>query len=122
VSVAHITWTSGPTTTRRVPIAAGQDSVASTPRLLTVKEVAVACQLSEKAVRRAIDDGELVAIKLRSRLRVTPDDFQSWIASQRHRRRHQVASSGQLRARRAAPAGTFRALFEADAEQRGMVS
>jgi excisionase family DNA binding protein len=122
VSVAHTTWTSGPTT-RRVAITAGQDSAASTPRLLTVKEVAVACQLSEKAVRRAIDDGELIAIKLRSRLRVTPDDFHAWIVSQRERRTRQVPpSSGPVRARRAAPGGTFRALFEADAEQRGIAS
>lgn len=45
--------------------------------LLSIKEIASVCQLSEKAVRRAIDDGELPAVKLRSRLRVTPQDFES---------------------------------------------
>lgn len=118
MSVAHTTWTSGPTT-RRVPLNPGRDDASSTPRLLTIKEVAVACQLSEKAVRRAIDDGELAAIKLRSRLRVTPEDFQAWIAAQRHRRAQQTAPPRPNRARRTAPAGTFRALFQTDAEQRG---
>jgi excisionase family DNA binding protein len=66
-------------------------SVADAPsdpgwHLLSIREVAVACQLSEKAVRRAIDDGELPAVKLRSRLRVTPEDFQAWIASSRRQR------------------------------------
>jgi excisionase family DNA binding protein len=46
---------------------------------LTIKQIAGACQLSEKAVRRAIDDGELTAIKLRSRLRVAPHDFDAWV-------------------------------------------
>lgn len=122
MSVAHTTWTSGPTTTRRVPITPGQDSASPPPRLLTVKEVAVACQLSEKAVRRAIDDGELTAVKLRSRLRVTPGDFQAWIASQRQARAHRIEPALARRARRPAPADTFRALLDADVEQQGLAS
>jgi excisionase family DNA binding protein len=88
---------------------------------MTVKEVAVACQLSEKAVRRAIDDGELVAIKLRSRVRVSPDAFQEWIAGQPRRPRSRPGPTWS-RVQRTARAGTFRALFEADAKRRGMTS
>jgi excisionase family DNA binding protein len=119
VSVAHTTWTSGPTATRRVPIAPGAHSIPAAPRLLTVKEVAAACQLSEKAVRRAIDDGELTAIKLRSRLRVTPDDFQAWIASQRQRRARPASPLAANRPRRRAPTGSFRALLDGQADERG---
>ena len=50
---------------------------------MTIKDVAAACKLSETAVRRAISDGELPAVKLRSRLRIMRTDFDGWIASQR---------------------------------------
>jgi excisionase family DNA binding protein len=75
--------------------------------------VAAACQLSEKAVRRAIDAGELPAVKLRSRLRVMPQDLEAWIASCRQtgaRRRPEV----RPRLRRRPAAGTFRALVESE--------
>ena len=82
--------------------------------LLSIKEIASACQLSEKAVRRAIDEGELPAVKLRSRLRVTPQDFEAWITAQRRQRaRRPELSLGSPGARRA-PAGTFRALVQPD--------
>jgi excisionase family DNA binding protein len=122
VSVANTTWTSGPSGKRRVPISAGAaNALPSAQRLMTLKEVAVACQLSEKAVRRAIDDGELVAIKLRSRVRISPDDFHDWIAGQL-RRPHSRPRPTAPRTTRTAPTGTFRALFEADAKQRGTTS
>jgi excisionase family DNA binding protein len=47
--------------------------------LLTVEEVARICGLSEWAIRRAIDDGELRASKLRSRWRVRPEDLEGWL-------------------------------------------
>jgi excisionase family DNA binding protein len=83
---------------------------------MTIRDVAAACKLSETAVRRAISDGELPAIKLRSRLRITPADFDAWIASQRQ---SPVGATAPPRsatpARRPAPAGSFRALVHADA-------
>jgi excisionase family DNA binding protein len=85
-------------------------------RLLSVKEIAGACQLSEKAVRRAIDDGELVAVKLRSRLRVTPQDFDAWIGSRRQQTKRPSAPLPRLPLRRA-PAGTFRALIQSGIER-----
>jgi len=50
-------------------------------RLLTVGEVADATGLSRNAVYRAIWDGELLASKLRGRLRVQLADLDAWIDS-----------------------------------------
>jgi excisionase family DNA binding protein len=77
--------------------------------LLSVREVAEACRLSEKAVRRAIDDGELSAVKLRSRLRIMPQDLAAWIAAGRHSNVAEPLQQ-QMRSRHRAPRGTFRAL------------
>jgi excisionase family DNA binding protein len=76
-----------------------------------VREIAEACRLSEKAVRRAIDDGELPAVKLRSRLRVTPQDFAGWIAASRHANAA-VPLRPEMRSRRRPPVGTFRAMVQ----------
>lgn len=100
-----------------VPLAKPPQPVAGDERadwrLLSIKDVAAACQLSEKAVRRAIDDGELTAVKLRSRLRVTPKDFEEWLMSSR-RHRDRRAISPLTRLPRRAAAGTFRALIQDD--------
>jgi len=88
-------------------------------RMLSIKEIASACQLSEKAVRRAIDDGELGAVKLRSRLRVTPQDFEAWIASSRRNTSRATLDPRPLKARRA-PAGTFRSLIKDGADSGAM--
>jgi excisionase family DNA binding protein len=96
--------TASPPTTRKTSPAAWH--------LLSVREIAAACQLSEKAVRRAIDDGELPAVKLRSRLRVRPQDFEAWISSSR-RSGGQPTVSPRTRTPRRVPVGTFRALIGA---------
>jgi excisionase family DNA binding protein len=89
--------------------------VASSPQshLLSVKDVATACQLSEKAVRRAIDAGELPAVKLRSRLRVVPQDLEAWIASCRQKGRRRETQFRPRLGRRPA-AGTFRGLVDSN--------
>jgi excisionase family DNA binding protein len=97
-----------------VPLASIGDDPAPPSRLLTIKQIAGACQLSEKAVRRAIDDGQLTAVRLRSRLRVTREDFEAWVSAGR-----QASGRAQLEAvpgrlRRPTPAGTFRALIRTD--------
>jgi excisionase family DNA binding protein len=51
--------------------------------LLTVSEVAERVGLSTKAVRRAIERGELPASKLCGRIRVRPEDVDEWIESNR---------------------------------------
>lgn len=78
--------------------------------LLSIREVATACQLSEKAVRRAIDDGELPAVKLRSRLRVTPQDLAAWIDSSRRLRQPVPLQPNRHRPRGRPTEGTFRAM------------
>jgi excisionase family DNA binding protein len=50
--------------------------------MLTIPEVAVACRISQTSVRRAIAEGELEAVKLRSRVRITREAFDAWLASQ----------------------------------------
>jgi excisionase family DNA binding protein len=82
---------------------------------MTIKDVAAARKLSETAVRRAISEGELPAVKLRSRMRITPADFDAWIASQRQSPAGaSLPPRSATRARRPAPAGSFRALVHAD--------
>jgi excisionase family DNA binding protein len=83
--------------------------------LLSIREIATACQLSEKAVRRAIDEGELTAVKLRSRLRVTPQDFEDWISASRRTKR-QSPPQPRRRAPTRPAAGTFRALVQSEVE------
>ena len=88
-------------------------------RLLTIPEVAETCQLSEKAIRRAIDRGQLKAFKLCSRLRISQADMREWIASQRQpvltpEHPHPSAAPTTERRRRtspAPPAGSFRAMI-----------
>lgn len=112
------TWTASPARTLSVPLPTSHpDGEVDQWHLLSISEIARACRLSEKAVRRAIDDGELPAVKLRSRLRVTPEDFEAWIASSR-RQRARTDACAQRRAHRPAPAGTFRALLQSDVDSR----
>ena len=80
--------------------------------LLSVREVAYTCRLSEKAVRRAIDDGELPAVKLRSRLRITPQDLANWIASGRRTSEAVPLEQPARPRRRPLPSGTFRAMAQ----------
>jgi len=47
--------------------------------LMTVDEVARRAKLSPKTVRRAIRSGELVAYKLRGRLRIPPQEYLAWV-------------------------------------------
>lgn len=49
-------------------------------QLLTIPEVRARCHLSEKTIRRAIDRGELRALKLCNRIRITSSDFDAWLA------------------------------------------
>jgi excisionase family DNA binding protein len=79
-------------------------------RLLSPEDVARTCGLSRRAVYDAIRRGELPAMRLCSRLRVRPGDFDVWLAASA------VAANGP---RRKTPdlsplpcaAGSFRALL-----------
>ena len=48
-------------------------------RWLTVAEAAQAIDLSEKTIRRAITRGELVASKVRNRVRIAVSDLEGWL-------------------------------------------
>lgn len=48
-------------------------------QLLSPEDVANQCGLSRKAVYRAIERGELAAFRLCSRLRIRPEDVESWL-------------------------------------------
>lgn len=85
------------------------------PAFMTIRDVADTCQLSDKAVRRAIADGELVAIKVRSRLRIERTAFDAWITSNRQAvTRHAALPRPSVRPSRQPRAGTFRKLISTD--------
>lgn len=110
-------WTGRPASAPTLTIGPGPaGNGADEWHLLSIKEVANACRLSEKAVLRAIDEGELTAVKLRSRLRITPRDFEAWIASGR-RSRAQAPPLARARGGRRPPTGTFRAMAQGDDER-----
>lgn len=47
--------------------------------LLSVADVAIVVGMSEHTIRQAIRDGDLVASKLRGRIRIDPRDVLRWI-------------------------------------------
>lgn len=51
--------------------------------MMSVAEVAERTGLSKKAVRGAIERGELVGFKLCNRIRVAPADLEAWLAANR---------------------------------------
>ncbi len=100
-------------------------TVPAEERLLTIPEVAETCRLPEKAIRRAIDRGQLKAFKLCNRIRISHEDMREWIASQRQptvslavagpsstKATAALAARQPIQRRRATepPAGSFRAL------------
>jgi excisionase family DNA binding protein len=131
MTVTQTIWTPASGTPTRIPTGSNprQRAAASAPlaseTLMTIKDVAAACKLSETAVRRAVFDGELQAVKLRSRLRITRQDFDAWITAQRQPAARALAASRAARparrpAERRIPApGAFRSLIHANADDQG---
>ena len=52
-------------------------------QLLSIPDVAEACQVSERTVRRWISDGELVGILLGRQWRIAPRDFETFLKIRR---------------------------------------
>jgi excisionase family DNA binding protein len=52
-----------------------------TPEYIDVKDAGKIVRLHPKVIRRAIDDGELPAYKLRSKIRIRRSDLDAWIES-----------------------------------------
>lgn len=111
------TWT--------IPAPAPRPAPPAEERLLTIPEVAETCRLSEKAIRRAIERGQLKAFKLCNRIRISHGDMRDWIAAQRQpvvsvavagspsigaTEARAVRQPTQRRRATAPPAGSFRAL------------
>ena len=117
MSNLQATWTTPGAPALRIPVASPSTPRETADRLLTVRDVAVRCQLSEKAIRRAIDAGQLRAVKLCSRIRISPDALEEWIASSMAREPSHSTRIATRRARRAPAAGTFRALAQAQGRE-----
>jgi excisionase family DNA binding protein len=77
---------------------------------LSADECARRAMLSRKAIYRAIEGGELLAFRVRARLRVREEEFRRWMTADPV----SSASSGPRRrrsSRRPAPAGSFRSVL-----------
>ena len=77
---------------------------------LSADECARRAMLSRKAIYRAIESGELLAFRVRARLRVPEEEFSRWmtadpVSSAPSERPHGMS------ARRPAPAGSFRSVL-----------
>ena len=84
MTVTQTSWTRTTTATLRIPVQAPAAKQQPTDRamMLTIPEVAAACKISQTSVRRAIAEGDLQAVKLRSRIRITREAFDAWLAKQ----------------------------------------
>ena len=84
MTVTQTSWTPTTAATLRIPVQGRAPKPEPTDRstMLTIPEVAAACRISQTSVRRAIAEGELEAVKLRSRIRITREAFDAWLANQ----------------------------------------
>jgi excisionase family DNA binding protein len=77
---------------------------------LSADECARRAMLSRKAIYRAIDSGELLAFRVRARLRVPEEEFSRWMTADPVSSAPSGPPQG-LSARRPAPAGSFRSVL-----------
>jgi excisionase family DNA binding protein len=84
MTVTQTSWPPTTAATLRIPVQGRAPKPELTDRstMLTIPEVAAACRISQTSVRRAIAEGELEAVKLRSRIRITREAFDTWLANQ----------------------------------------
>ena len=52
-------------------------------RLLTIAEIADYARVSQHTMRRWIDKGQLNALRLGSRIRIRPEDFEAFLRQER---------------------------------------
>jgi len=128
MTVTQTSWTPTTTATLRIPVQGRAPKPEPTDRsaMLTIPEVAAACRISQTSVRRAIAEGELEAVKLRSRIRITREAFDAWLANQqrpatRPKRRPAPPLSAASRPKKPPrvfpPPGSFRKLSRAGLDQ-----
>jgi len=93
----------------------GNDEGGRSPvRLLSIPQVAELCGLSDRSINRAILDGELRGVKLRSRWRIHPDDLAEWVQSSVSDQPVAGQRPSPRAIHRHAPAHSLRRLFEED--------
>jgi excisionase family DNA binding protein len=66
-----------------LPIYVGMGAHVGEPEFLALRDAAGLLGMHWKVLRRAIEDGELRAYKLRSRVRIRRSDLDQWIESNR---------------------------------------
>jgi excisionase family DNA binding protein len=92
------------------PVAPKADRPLAPATFLSTDECARRAMLSRKAIYRAIESGELLAFRVRARLRVPEEEFSRWMTADPV----SSAPSGPphgISARRPAPAGSFRSVL-----------
>jgi excisionase family DNA binding protein len=126
MTVTQTSWIPMTAATLRVPVCAGgtrRSQGAGSTTMLTVPEVAAACQISQSSVRRAIADGELRAVKLRSRVRILREAFDAWLLQHQRppsgarQRPAPPRTAGRKRPRTDFPPGSFRDMARLDADR-----
>ena len=86
------------------------DRPSAPATFLSADECARRAMLSRKAIYRAIESGELLAFRVRARLRVPEEEFSRWMTADPVSRAPSGPRHG-LSVRRPAPAGSFRSVL-----------
>jgi excisionase family DNA binding protein len=103
----------GPSTggvTSEPQLAPEADRPPAPATFLSADECARRAMLSRKAIYRAIESGELLAFRVRARLRVPEDEFSRWMTADPVSRTPSGPAHG-ISARRPAPPGSFRSVL-----------
>jgi excisionase family DNA binding protein len=91
-------------------LAAEADRSPAAATFLSPDECARRAMLSRKAIYRAIESGDLLAFRVRARLRVPEQEFRRWMTADQVS--HAPSRPPQsVSARRPAPAGSFRSVL-----------
>lgn len=91
-------------------IGPGAVRVPAPATFLSTDECARRAMLSRKAIYRAIESGELLAFRVRARLRVPEEEFSRWMTADPVSRAPSGPRQGRS-SRAPAPAGTFRSVL-----------
>jgi excisionase family DNA binding protein len=86
------------------------DRPPAPPTFLSADECARRAMLSRKAIYRAIESGELLAFRVRARLRVPEEEFGRWMTADPVSRAPSGPRQGRS-SRGPAPAGSFRSVL-----------
>jgi excisionase family DNA binding protein len=96
--------------TSEPPPAPEPDGPPAPATFLSADECARRAMLSRKAIYRAIESGELLAFRVRARLRVPEEEFGRWMTADPVSSTPSGPSHG-ISARRPAPASSFHAVL-----------